>query len=61
MEALFKKLGAEKAKALEAALKDIKKNFGGDGAVMTLAQAPAAVPCVSSGSLGVDLALGVGG
>jgi recombination protein RecA len=61
MEALFKKLGTEKAKSLEAALKEIKKNCGGDGAVMTLAQAPAAVPCVSSGSLGVDLALGVGG
>lgn len=61
MEAVFKKLGTDKAKALELTLKEIRKNCGGDGAVMTLTAPAANVPVVSSGSLGVDLALGVGG
>ncbi|MFO0562455.1 MAG: recombinase RecA [Polyangiales bacterium] len=61
MEALLRRLGTEKANALQNAVKAIRKDCGGEGAVMTLESAPTSVASVSSGSLGVDLALGVGG
>ncbi|HEY5101427.1 MAG TPA: recombinase RecA [Steroidobacteraceae bacterium] len=49
-------------KALAAALGQIEKQFG-KGTVMRLGEAPAAwdVETVSTGSLGLDIALGVGG
>jgi recombination protein RecA len=55
------KLG-EKLKAIRAVIGAIEKQFG-KGAIMALGegQAAAEVPAVSSGSLGLDLALGIGG
>jgi len=56
------KAKAEKAKALSAALAQIEKQFG-KGAVMTLSDAEVQrdIDVVSTGSLGLDIALGVGG
>lgn len=51
----------DKSKALEAALSQIEKAFG-KGSVMKLGQrAAVSVDSVSTGSLGIDYALGVGG
>ena len=51
----------EKAKALETALAQIKKQYG-EGAVMRLGQDSALnVEAVPTGSLSLDLALGIGG
>ena len=51
----------DKAKALETALTQIKKNFG-EGAVMKLGQQSALnVESIPTGSLSLDLALGIGG
>jgi len=51
----------EKNKALEAAISQIDENFG-KGSVMKLGQKAALdVESISSGSLGLDLALGIGG
>lgn len=50
-----------KSKAIELALKEIKTKFG-DEAIMTFGSGkPAAIPSISTGSLGLDAALGVGG
>jgi recombination protein RecA len=53
---------AEKAKALAAALSQIEKQFG-KGSVMKLSDAEIAedISIVSTGSLGLDIALGIGG
>jgi len=51
----------EKNKALEAAISQIDENFG-KGSVMKLGQKAAInVEAISTGSLGLDLALGIGG
>jgi len=51
----------ERMKALETALTQIKKQFG-DGAVMRLGQGSALnIEAIPTGSLSLDLALGVGG
>lgn len=52
----------EKDKALEAALAQIERSFG-KGSIMRLGQKDNAVeiPSISTGSLGLDLALGIGG
>lgn len=51
----------EKQKALEGALKSIEKQFG-KGAVMRLGESPRQqVDVISTGSLGLDMALGIGG
>ena len=51
----------DKAKALETALAQIKKQFG-EGAVMRLGQDSALnVEAIPTGSLSLDLALGIGG
>jgi recombination protein RecA len=52
----------DKKRALELALAQIEKQYG-KGAVMKLgtAEAPADVPAISTGSLGLDIAMGVGG
>ncbi len=54
-------MSGEREQALEAAVKDIQKRFG-DGAVMRLGEAHhLAVETIPTGSLALDLALGVGG
>ncbi|MCX6026569.1 MAG: recombinase RecA [Chloroflexi bacterium] len=54
-------MSAGREKALEAALSQIRKQYG-DGAVMRLGEAAQlAVDVVPTGSLALDLALGVGG
>jgi recombination protein RecA len=51
----------DKSKALESALSQIEKSFG-KGSVMKLGQrASVKVDAISTGSLGIDAALGVGG
>ena len=52
----------DKAKALESALAQIERNFG-KGSIMKLGQREAAmdIASVSTGSLGLDIALGIGG
>ena len=52
----------EKIKALELAVGQIEKQFG-KGSIMRLGreEVPAGIPAISSGSLGLDIALGVGG
>ena len=53
---------AERAKALQAALSQIEKQFG-KGSIMRLGagEAVEAIDVVSTGSLGLDIALGIGG
>src|SRR5919205_4412806 len=53
---------SDKSKALAAALAQIEKQFG-KGSVMRMAEGSVAeeVQVVSTGSLGLDIALGVGG
>jgi recombination protein RecA len=62
MDAPVKALNTEKAKALQAALAQIEKQFG-KGSIMRLGDAEAVEPieAVSTGSLGLDIALGIGG
>ncbi|MEL6420998.1 MAG: recombinase RecA [Pseudomonadota bacterium] len=52
----------DKQKALEAALSQIEKNFG-KGSIMRMGQADQGldIEAVSTGSLGLDIALGIGG
>lgn len=50
-----------KRKSIELALKEIRTKFG-DESIMTYgAGKPAAIPVISTGSIGLDAALGVGG
>ena len=50
-----------KQKAFESAIMQIKKSFG-DGAIMKLGERPnVEVEAISTGSLSLDLALGIGG
>ncbi len=62
MDAPVKALNTEKAKALAAALLQIEKQFG-KGSIMRLGDGEVvdAIEVVSTGSLGLDIALGVGG
>ncbi len=62
MDANVKSLNTEKAKALAAALAQIEKQFG-KGSVMRLGEGEVIedIEVVSTGSLGLDIALGVGG
>jgi recombination protein RecA len=62
MDAPVKALNTEKAKALQAALAQIEKQFG-KGSIMRLGDGEIVEPIevVSTGSLGLDIALGVGG
>ncbi len=55
------KKNMDKEKAIEAALSQIDKAFG-KGSVMKLGQKPAMeIEAISTGSLGLDIALGIGG
>ncbi|HWP20827.1 MAG TPA: recombinase RecA [Burkholderiaceae bacterium] len=62
VDAPVKALNTEKAKALQAALAQIEKQFG-KGSIMRLGEGEAVedIQVVSTGSLGLDIALGVGG
>jgi len=62
MDAPVKALNTEKAKALQAALAQIEKQFG-RGSIMRLGEGEMIddIEVVSTGSLGLDIALGVGG
>ena len=62
MDAPVKALNTEKAKALQAALAQIEKQFG-KGTIMRLGEGEVIddIEVVSTGSLGLDIALGVGG
>jgi recombination protein RecA len=62
MDAAVKSPNSEKAKALQAALAQIEKQFG-KGSIMRLGEGEAIedIEVVSTGSLGLDAALGVGG
>ena len=62
MDAAVKSANTEKAKALQAALAQIEKQFG-KGTIMRLREGEAIedISVVSTGSLGLDIALGVGG
>lgn len=62
MDASVKALNTEKAKALQAALAQIEKQFG-KGSIMRLGEGEKIedIEVVSTGSLGLDIALGVGG
>jgi recombination protein RecA len=54
-------LDSKKDKALTAALSQIEKQFG-KGAMMRLGDSPQEkIPAISTGSLGLDIALGIGG
>lgn len=54
-------MDANKEKALQAALGQIERQFG-KGTVMRMGDAPRAkIPAISTGSLGLDIALGIGG
>ena len=54
-------LNGEKAKAVEAAIAQIEKNYG-KGAIMTLGSQPVEdIPVIPSGCIQLDMALGVGG
>ena len=59
---LVEKDNMDKTKALDAALTQIERAFG-KGSIMKLGQHDPAVdmPSISTGSLGLDLALGIGG
>src|ERR1039457_5033251 len=51
----------ERARALGATLGQIEKQFGKGSIIRLGAQAVSAVPSISTGSISVDAALGVGG
>jgi recombination protein RecA len=54
-------MDANKQKALEAALGQIERQFG-KGSIMKMGDHPReALPAVSTGSLSLDIALGIGG
>lgn len=54
-------MDANKEKALQAALSQIERQFG-KGTVMRMGDSERiAIPCISTGSLGLDIALGTGG
>jgi len=50
----------DQKKALESALSQIERQFG-KGAIMKMNQGAQAMPCIPTGSLGLDIALGIGG
>jgi recombination protein RecA len=54
-------ISPDKAKAVESAMVQIERQFG-KGSIMKLGDSPViAVPVISTGSLALDLALGIGG
>ena len=58
---LFSQYDEARVKALDAALQDLTKRFG-DGSIIRLGEAAhMVVDVIPTGSLGLDIALGVGG
>src|SRR3989338_5602070 len=56
-----KELGAEKQKAIDAAVLQIEKHFG-KGSIMLLGKNPRVdVPAIPTGAIALDVAIGVGG
>ncbi len=51
----------EKQKSIEQALKEIRTKFGDEAITVFGASAPKKIPVISTGSIGLDAALGVGG
>ena len=61
MASFTSKRDSNKAKALAAALSQIERQFG-KGAMLRLGDTPREqIPSISTGSLGLDIALGIGG
>ncbi len=61
MEIGIRGMEMDKTKALEGALSQIERSFG-KGSIMRLGQRPKEqADCISTGSLGLDIALGIGG
>ncbi len=61
LQLVDKETGVDKQKALETALSNIERSFG-KGSVMRLGDKKAMdIEAVSTGSLGLDIALGIGG
>jgi recombination protein RecA len=61
LRVIEKETGVDKQKAIEAALSQIEKAFG-KGSIMKLgARSGVEIEVVSTGSLGLDIALGIGG
>lgn len=52
---------SEKQKTIEQALKEIRTKFGDEAIATYGASAPQKIPVISTGSIGLDAALGVGG
>ncbi len=52
---------SEKQRSIEQALKDIRTKFGDEAITTYGAGAPQRIPVISTGSIGLDAALGVGG
>jgi recombination protein RecA len=58
---LSERRGMDKQKALESALAQIERSFG-KGSIMRLGSTPALdIAAISTGSIGLDIALGIGG
>ena len=58
---LSERRGMDKQKALESALAQIERSFG-KGSIMRLGSTPALdIEAISTGSIGLDIALGIGG
>ena len=53
-------MSEQQQRALDAALSKIKKQYG-DGSIMRMGEAPQNIESISTGSLAIDSALGVGG
>lgn len=61
MATVKEEINKDKLKALQATLDKIEKDFG-KGAIMKMGDKPMVdVPTISSGSIGLDVALGIGG
>jgi len=57
----MKNQSTDRQKIVDSALKDIKKNFG-SGSIMRLGDKPTInIPVISTGSISLDIALGIGG
>ncbi len=58
---LNERRGMDKQKALESALAQIERSFG-KGSIMKLGSTPTLdIAAISTGSIGLDIALGIGG
>ena len=57
----LQKINSEKLKALQLTIEKIEKSYG-KGSIMRMGDKPVDdVPAIHSGSIGLDLAMGIGG